>query len=81
VEGMNDRNNNDNCLFSKITRSSLCCCKEEDYYCYLNNCLSVFSYCYCCLIQKFHVTIPRKHIDKVRNLKGKQVKVTIEDEL
>ena len=50
-------------------------------YCYLNDCLSVFSYCYCCLIQKFHVMIPRKHIDKVRNLKGKQVKVTIEDEL
>jgi hypothetical protein len=31
--------------------------------------------------QKFHVMIPREHIDMVRNLKGKQVKVTIEDEL
>jgi hypothetical protein len=31
--------------------------------------------------QKFHVIIPRQHIDKIRDLKGKQVKVTIEDEI
>lgn len=30
--------------------------------------------------QKFHVMIPREHIDKIKNLKGKQVKITIEDE-
>jgi hypothetical protein len=30
--------------------------------------------------QKFHVMIPREHIGKIKNLKGKQVKVTIEDE-
>lgn len=30
--------------------------------------------------QKFHVMIPREHISKIKNLKGKQVKVTIEDE-
>jgi hypothetical protein len=31
--------------------------------------------------QKYHVMIPREHIEKIKNLKGKQVKVTIEDEL
>lgn len=31
--------------------------------------------------EKFHVIIPRQFVDKLRNLKGKQVKVTIEDEL
>lgn len=31
--------------------------------------------------EKFHVIVPRQFVDKVRNLKGKQVKVTIEDEL
>jgi hypothetical protein len=29
---------------------------------------------------KFHVMIPKQFNDQVRNLKGKQVKVTIEDE-
>jgi hypothetical protein len=29
---------------------------------------------------KFHIMIPRQFIDEVRDLKGKQVKVTIEDE-
>jgi hypothetical protein len=31
--------------------------------------------------QKYHVMIPRQFIDQVKDLKGKQVKVTIEDEI
>jgi hypothetical protein len=33
--------------------------------------------------KKYHVMIPRQHIDKIENLnlEGKQVKVTIEDEI
>lgn len=32
-------------------------------------------------LQKFHVMVPKQYVDQVKDLKGKQVKVTIEDEL
>lgn len=31
--------------------------------------------------EKFHIMVPRQFINDVKNLKGKQVKVTIEDEI
>jgi hypothetical protein len=31
--------------------------------------------------EKFHVMVPRQHISKIKHMKGKQVKVTIEDEI
>jgi hypothetical protein len=31
-------------------------------------------------VEKYHVIVPRQFIDDVKNLKGKQVKITIEDE-
>lgn len=30
---------------------------------------------------KFHVMVPKQFNDKIRNLKGKQVKIVLEDEL
>jgi hypothetical protein len=32
-------------------------------------------------VEKFHVIVPRQFIDDVKGLKGKQVKITIEDEI
>jgi hypothetical protein len=32
-------------------------------------------------VEKFHVIVPRQFIDDVKDLKGKQVKITIEDEI
>ena len=31
--------------------------------------------------EKFHVMIPRQYIDEIKHMKGKQVKVTIEDQI
>ncbi len=31
--------------------------------------------------EKFHIIVPKQYVDQVRNLKGKQVKMTLEDEL